>query len=128
MAEDYLNDRDKTARLSVLELQQKYTDRELSNLGTKVDRLSSTIEKLDNQLPMFVEGLTAVAQEFRSFKGELLQRNLENLQVEHEEALKATKEKSDLGAKVRIIWSVLGVIIGAIAVSLIRIVIARFSV
>jgi outer membrane murein-binding lipoprotein Lpp len=125
---------DKTARLSVLEIQQRHISKELENhskdlrdLSTEVKKLTSTIDKLDHQLPSMISEVKAATSQLTSFRNDMMEDQLEQLRKKHDKDLRENEEKTKLSGKIHLLWA-LGAAIATIVVGvLVRILSIRFG-
>ncbi len=106
------------------QLQEQRND--LRELNSKVSTLSGSLERLNTTLPYLIQELGEMVGEFKDFKSGFISQQLLDEKTKHDKELKNLEKVSEVHGKVKLIWSGLGVILGALIVTLIKIFIVRF--
>ncbi len=106
------------------QLQEQRND--LRELNSKVNTLSGSIERLNTTLPYLIEELGEMVGEFKDFKNGFISQQLLDEKAKHDKELKNLEKTTEVHGKVKLIWSGLGVVLGALIVTLIKIFIVRF--
>lgn len=115
---------DTTQRVRVLEVQREVADLAIERLNNKVDILDDKFDIATKETSIH---LSSISASIRDLKSELLNKELDALRKKHENELEEVKEESETSAKVKMMWTGIGVIMTALVAVLISIFKTRFG-